>query len=132
MVDNMNIADFIKKKRKEMNLSLREFADKCDISHTYLNSLEKGIDPRSGKEISPTLDTVEKIAIGTNVPLADLLAIIGYINYKDIPVKPDDISERISKLPEKRQEMIETMLTVFENEQKGSDDGAKNNVNLLG
>jgi transcriptional regulator with XRE-family HTH domain len=123
----MTIGEYVKRKRKEYDMSLREFAEKCDISHSYLNIIEKGADPRTGKPISPTLEIVEKIAIGTNIPLAELLAITGYIAMRDIPVKKDELSEgtneqavtlskRIAQLPEDKRKTIETLLKVYEME----------------
>jgi transcriptional regulator with XRE-family HTH domain len=131
MVDNMKIGTFIKRKRKEMNLSLRGFADKCAISHTYLSSLEKGIDPRSGKEISPTLETVQKIAIGTNTPLTELLSIIDYIDLNNASAKSRTIANEIDELPEDKRKMMETMLKVFKAEQEESDGNRGNHVSLL-
>ncbi|NLT94075.1 MAG: helix-turn-helix transcriptional regulator [Clostridia bacterium] len=75
----MKLGEIIKKYREENNLSLREFADKCDLSHSYISKLEEGKDPRSGKKIEPTLDTVKKISEAINIPLDELLKMIGYI-----------------------------------------------------
>lgn len=44
------------------DLSLRDFAQKCNISHTHLDSLEKGVDPRTGKRVKVGLETLKKIA----------------------------------------------------------------------
>ncbi|WP_425057659.1 hypothetical protein SCACP_21790 [Sporomusa carbonis] len=46
--------------------SLREFAKQCGISHTHLDSIEKGYDPRTGKKVSLTIETLEKLAKGLN------------------------------------------------------------------
>lgn len=45
--------------------SLREFAKRCDISHTHLDSIEKGCDPRTGKRVSVTWNTLKKLSAGT-------------------------------------------------------------------
>lgn len=50
--------------RREKGLSLRECAALCKISHTHIDSLEKGKDFRTGKKVSPTPETIEKIAAG--------------------------------------------------------------------
>ncbi|WP_422444296.1 helix-turn-helix domain-containing protein [Thermoanaerobacterium sp. DL9XJH110] len=75
----MTLGEVIKKYREENNLSLREFADKCGLSHAYIAKLEEGKDPRSGKNIEPTLDTVKRISEAINLPLDELLQMIGYI-----------------------------------------------------
>lgn len=65
------IGDFIKKYRGDM--SLRDFAEKCGISHTHLDSIEKGFDPRTGKTVRVTVDTLKKIANAMNMTINDLL-----------------------------------------------------------
>lgn len=83
-----NIGKIIKKYRG--NLSLRDFAKKCDISHSHLDSIEKGIDPRNGKPVRVTLDTLTKIANAMNMSINEL---IGYQNF--IPTKKEE--KEISK-----------------------------------
>lgn len=73
------LGDYLKSKRLEKNLSLRDFAKEIGISHTYLSKLESGVDPRSGKPISPTLDTILQISKTLNVTVEQLLAISGYV-----------------------------------------------------
>jgi transcriptional regulator with XRE-family HTH domain len=77
------LGNFIEQKRKELGLSLRSFADMCNISHSYLDNLEKGVDVRSGKPVSPTIETLQKLASGLNLSLIDLLKAGGYINSSD-------------------------------------------------
>lgn len=38
----MNFGEYISQKRKEKNFTIRELADKLDISFTYLSDVEKG------------------------------------------------------------------------------------------
>lgn len=56
---------FLRRKRGKM--SLREFAAKCNISHTHLDSIEKGADPRTGKPVSVSTETLRLIADGIGV-----------------------------------------------------------------
>lgn len=42
-------------------LSLRKFAKKCGVSHTTIDNLERGIDPRTGKPPEIKLVTWQKI-----------------------------------------------------------------------
>lgn len=59
-------------KKLRGNSSLREFAKKCDISHTAIDTIEKGIDFRTGKPVQPKLATLEKIAAACGVPLTHI------------------------------------------------------------
>jgi len=69
------LGSFIQKERKKRRLSLREFADLCDLSHSYVDSLEKEKDARTGKPVSPTVETVKKLAKGLQLPIQDLIEI---------------------------------------------------------
>ncbi|CAI8803492.1 MULTISPECIES: helix-turn-helix domain-containing protein [Bacillus] len=70
----------IREYRQEHNLSLREFATRCQLSHSYIDKLEKGVDPRNGKPVEPTLTVIEQIAKAINKDKADLLEGIGYLS----------------------------------------------------
>ncbi|MFJ8529669.1 helix-turn-helix domain-containing protein [Bacillus sp. NPDC094106] len=72
--------------RLKNKLSQRDFATLCDVSHSYINKLEKGVDPRSGKPVEPTLLMIEKIAKAMKKSKNELLEEIGYLN------KPGQIS----------------------------------------
>ena len=72
----MFLGDIIKQYRSEHDLSQRDFAKKCELSHTYIAALEKKVDSRSGKTIAPTVDAVKNISKGLNMPLQELLNIL--------------------------------------------------------
>ena len=61
------LGDFIKSKRLSMDLSLRDFAKLCDLSHTHIDSIEKGYDFRTGKPVRITNETLTKIAFAIDV-----------------------------------------------------------------
>jgi transcriptional regulator with XRE-family HTH domain len=73
------LGDFIRQKRGKT--SLRDFAKLCDISHTYLSTIEKGYDPRTvnietGNKGEPTrisLETLKKLARGTGEDIEHLI-----------------------------------------------------------
>lgn len=72
----MILGDLIKEYRTNNKMSLRDFAQRCGLSHTYISALEKNIDPRTGKPIAPTLDAVKYISKGMNISIEDLLKIL--------------------------------------------------------
>lgn len=74
------LGKFIELKRKELGLSLRAFAEMCEISHSYLDSLEKGMDARSRKPVSPTIETLQKLALGLKMSLIEVLRVGGFID----------------------------------------------------
>lgn len=71
-MDNM-LGEFLRKKRGDT--SLRDFAKKLDISHTYLDNIEKGYDNRTKKPLRITVDTLSKIAKALDEPVEKLVAL---------------------------------------------------------
>ena len=55
------------------DLSLRDFAKKCDIAHTTLDNIEKGFDPRTKKPANPSARILERIAIAAGVSVEYIL-----------------------------------------------------------
>lgn len=65
------------------NRSLREMQKITGLSHTYLSSLEKGVDPRSGKERKPTPAVLRKLSETLDVDYTSLMEKAGYSKKKD-------------------------------------------------
>ena len=72
----MKVGEWLKLYREQHNLSMQALADLCGFSKAYINVLEKGVNPKTGKPISPTMQTVEKIARGTKTDVDTLLKIL--------------------------------------------------------
>jgi transcriptional regulator with XRE-family HTH domain len=103
-----NLQDFLINKRKELKLSLRNAANLIGISHTYLNTLEKGVDPRNNIPTKPTPETLELIAKAYDVSYEYLMKLTGYLSEekKELTAKDEkDIEKRINKL---RQDLMES------------------------
>ena len=85
----MFLGDLIKQYITINKLSLREFASRCGLSHTYISALEKNIDSRTGKPIAPTLDTVKYVAKGMNTSIEEILKILDeeqeFVVNQDLP-----------------------------------------------
>jgi len=54
------------------DISLRDYAKQIGISHSYLSSIESGINPANGKPISIGLETLEKLSKVTGYSVAYL------------------------------------------------------------
>lgn len=72
---NNTFGNYIKRKRTEMGLSLRKFGELCGISHTHIDSIEKGVDFRTGKAIAVSNETTEKIAKALDID-SDILYLL--------------------------------------------------------
>lgn len=76
------IGEYIRKYRGKM--SLRDFANKCGISHTHLDNIEKGIDGKTGKPVNITVEVLKKISNAMNMSVNDLLLCSGEVRLEDI------------------------------------------------
>lgn len=55
---------------------MQEFADICGFSKAYIGLLEKGINPKTNRPMSPTMETFKKIAKGVGIDVNNLLSIL--------------------------------------------------------
>ena len=103
------LGKIIKDYRLTNKLSLRDFAQKCDVSHTYIDKLEKGVDSRTGKPVEPTLLVIEKISKAMNISTKSLLEEIGFIakDYREVTDTELEIWFNAIKnaTPQKREEL---------------------------
>lgn len=75
----ITLQEFLINKRHELKLSLRNASNLIGISHSYLSTLEKGIDPRNNAPVKPTPDTLQLISSAYNVSYDYLMELAGYI-----------------------------------------------------
>ncbi|EEM80186.1 Transcriptional regulator, MerR [Bacillus thuringiensis serovar huazhongensis BGSC 4BD1] len=103
------LGEIIKNYRLTNKLSLREFAQKCDVSHTYIDKLEKGVDSRTGKPVEPTLLVIEKISNAMNISTKSLLEAIGFITRDNIEVTNTELEQWFKAIksasPQKQEEL---------------------------
>ena len=71
-MDN-KIGKLVKNKREELKLSLREFGALCGMSHTHIDSIEKGFDARTGKPVNLTSSTISKLSAVLGMSESELL-----------------------------------------------------------
>lgn len=72
----MKLGEWISEYRKRHKLSLQDMANICGFSKAYIAMLEKGINPKTNKPVSPTLQALEKIAVATGQDVDSLLKIL--------------------------------------------------------
>jgi len=73
----MTLGELLKQYRKAKDLSQRDFARQCGLSHSLVSILEMGINPQTGKKPEPDLGTYKKLAIGMNRSVQDLFNDLG-------------------------------------------------------
>jgi len=70
----MTIGEIIREYRTINNLSMEEFALKCGLSKGYISMLENNKNPRSGKPIIPSIETIRQVANGMATDIDALIA----------------------------------------------------------
>lgn len=90
----MNLGDLIRSYRDAHGLSQRQFANQCDLSNGYISILEKGINPSTGKPVTPTLPQMKKLANGMAMTLSEL--------FEQVDDMPIDIGSNIIPMPAMR------------------------------
>lgn len=78
-----NLNGMLKLRRSELNLSLRDAAKLIGISHSYLSTLEKGVDPRNGLPVKPTPETLKLISSAYDVSYDFVMTLAGYYELND-------------------------------------------------
>ena len=71
----MKLGDLIREYRKQHGLSQRQFAINCDVSNGYVSMLERGINPKTGKPVTPNLYQLKKLADVMGMSITDILEI---------------------------------------------------------
>lgn len=80
----MKLRDLIKNYRDTHDLSQRQFANQCNLSNGYISILEKGVNSRTGKPVTPTIPQLKKLADGMAMTLNELFDLVD-----DMPVSLD-------------------------------------------
>ncbi len=96
--------------------SLRDASKRIGISHTYLDTIEKGHDKRSGKPVNPTPETLKLISKAYRYPYKDLMIAAGYIEGAIVPEELNNpytppLTEKDEKDIAKRMEKLREDLT---------------------
>ncbi len=68
-----SLGEFIRAQREQAQLSLRELADRTQVSNPYLSQLERGLH-------EPSMRVLKSIASGLNIPIDALLARAGLLS----------------------------------------------------
>lgn len=87
----MTLGEWIKNYRDTHSLSMQDMADICGFSKAYIGQLEKGVNPSTGKPISPTIQAFDKIARAVGLDL-------------DAFLKELDGTQLVTLLPDKKKE----------------------------
>lgn len=118
-----SIGEVIREYRERHGLSLREFAQKAKLSHAYIDKLENGVDPVTGKPVTPTLRTIDLLAKAMEMTPEELMAAAGYINNTNKKENQHEeairLFARLSRLtPEGREKVLRELEWIEQLERK--------------
>ena len=114
-MNNYLLGQFIREKRESLGMSLREFGRICNISHTTIDCIEKGYDPRTGKDVNITKNTFGKLSEALKVPVAKLVELSQGVENAPTPegerkIGFDDFTyafyEESKDLPDEKKKML--------------------------
>ena len=95
-MNKIKLGAWLKEYRQRHNMTMKDMAEACGFSKSYVNMLEKGVNTSTNKPVSPTLQTFEKIARATGQDIDSLLKIID--DEQLVTVSPLKISEEETQL----------------------------------
>ncbi len=81
----MELVELIKKYRAEHGLSQRQFAEECGLSNGYISLLERGLNRKTNRPVTPTLPSLQLLANGMHMTLTELLSSVD-----DMPIDLSD------------------------------------------
>jgi len=70
----MKLGDIVKRYRKDHDLSQREFAKLCGLSHGYIPLIEKGLNP-NGYPLTPSITVMKQLADAMGMSLHELISL---------------------------------------------------------
>lgn len=94
----MKLGELIRDYRDRQCLSQRQLAEKCDLSNGYISILEKGVNPNTGKPVTPTIPQLKKLASGMNMTMMEMLELVD-----DMPIDVTTGIPNIIPMPELKQ-----------------------------
>lgn len=98
------LGTIIRNYREEHGLSMDSFAQLSGLSKGYISMLEKNVNPRTGKAITPSLDTYNSVAKALNVDLDMLLSMVDsneevFLRSKPLPKNILQVKYPTRKIP---------------------------------
>lgn len=98
--------------------SLRDASKRIGISHTYLDTIEKGFDKRSGKHVNPTPETLKLLSNAYNYDYEKLMIHAGYLDKEEAEFQAfsndPDLQVFYKELPESDEEAVRRLRDIWE------------------
>lgn len=118
-MDNVEFGNYLRNKREERKLSVRQLNTYSGVSHSYISQVERG------NRGVPSPDILKKLSKPLGVDYEELMVKAGHIdvyskeNAENKEIRDEiieaklKIAEEIIKLPEDKRKIIEDLLKTF-------------------
>ncbi len=100
------LGQFIRDKRKQAEYSLRDLADRANVSNPYLSQIERGLH-------TPSVRVLKAIAAALNVSAESLLVQAGLLEANEGDEKPLDVEDAIRADPKITDDQKAAILAVY-------------------
>ena len=98
----MKLGDMVKNYRMERGYSMEDFGKLCGLSRAYISLLESNRNPTTGKPISPSVNTLDKIASVMGMTFNELVASLDedtiITSHNSLEDAADDLDKKYDKL----------------------------------
>lgn len=112
--------DFIRQRREDMGFSVRKLGEMSGLSYSYIAQLERGVDPRTGKTVYPTVQTLNKLGHGLGCSVDEMLPFLKESIGEDIDIEiglfEKDLEKRMEGLEDNEETRKEIEFHSFVNE----------------
>lgn len=98
------LADFVRTERTRKKLSQTELADKMGKVRAIVNKIESG-------STEPTLDTLQDLARGLEIPLTTILNLLGYdVGVENADLWVEEMNYKMNLVPQSSRPVLEKLL----------------------
>lgn len=91
----MKLSEYIINYRKRMGLSQRRLAMRCNLSNAYLSMLENEKNPTTGEAVTPSIESLAKLAYGMGITLQQLME---EVDDCQVDISPNEMDNRHNEI----------------------------------
>ena len=72
----MNLGEIIHNYRMDNKMTLDDVAKKCGITKGYVSMLEKNVNPKTKRALSPSIETILKVSKGLSIDIDEMFEML--------------------------------------------------------
>ena len=101
------LGELIRKQRQQAELTLRELAERTNVSNPYLSQIERGLH-------EPSVRVLKAIAGALNLSAEQLLVQAGVLDGSEHPIpKPPSVADAVQADPKLSKDQREALMSVY-------------------